>query len=143
MYYILYITRFEECIMHSPLWMLLHRCCQALSTFLSCIVVLARADEASKLIPGMSKLPHWRLQNRPSEAPKFSQDRPRASKSGPRAPQERPRASKSAPRAPVIVPRAPQERPKSAQERSKNVQERPKSRSRAPRDAQRALGAPF
>ena len=74
------------------------------------------------------KIHTLRLQNRPSEGPKSSQDRPGTSRSGPERPKSVPSASQER-------PRASQEPPKSAQERPKSVQERPKSRSRAPRDA--------
>ena len=115
--------------MHSPLWMLLHRCCQALSTFLTCFVVVARVRPLEIDARRLQNRPQ-RLQNRPSEAPKSSQDRPRGSRSGPRASQERPRAPKS-------VPGAPQERPKSA---PRAPQENPRS---APKALQGALGTPL
>ena len=91
----------------------LHRCCQALSTFLTCFVVVARVRPLEINARRLQNRPQ-RLQNRPSEAPKSSQDRPRGSRSGPRASQERPRAPKSVPRASQERPRASQERPNSA-----------------------------
>ena len=125
--------------MHSPLWMLLHCCCQALSTFLTCFVVVPRVRPLEIHARRLQNRPQ-RLQNRPSEAPKSSQDRPRGSRSGPRASQERPRASdsaarapqehpKSAPRAPKSAPRAPQERPRAPQEPLKSAKRRPRDPS--------------
>ena len=67
------------------------------------------------------KIDTQRLQNRPSEGPKSSQDRPGTSRSGP----ERPKS----------VPRASQERPRGSQERHKSAQE-------GPRRLQEASGAP-
>ena len=124
--------------MHSPLWMLLHRCCQALSTFLTCFVVVARVRPLEIDARRLQNQPQ-RLQNPPSEAPKSSQDRPGGSRSGPRASQERPRAPKS-------VPGAPQERPKSAprasQESPRALQERPRPAQEPLKSAQRRPGEP-
>ena len=105
----------------------MHRCCQALSTFLGSLFVVARADESLKSIPGSCQIDPRRFQNQHSEAPNSSQGRvvasrsaARAPKSIPRASQERPRASqerhKSAPRAPKSAPRAPKSTPRVTQE---------------------------
>ena len=86
------------------------------------------------------KIDTQRVQNRPSEGSKSSQNRPgtsrsaperpksvpRGSQEGPRAPQERP---KSAPRASQERPRAPQERPRAPQEPLKSALRRPKDPS--------------
>ena len=151
--YIYIYTRFEACIMHALLTMLLQRCCHfasnafpdpnalpkamALSTFLSrrrCIVVATtrnRCQEAPKSAPGGSKID-----------PRSCQNRAKNAQGVPGAPQERPRSAqerlKSVPRAPKSAPRAAQERPRAPQERPRAPQERPKSDPRAPKSVPRA-----
>jgi len=124
--------------MHSPLWMLLHRCCQALSTFPSCrrCTVVAttrnRCQEAPKSTPGGSKIGSRRCQNRAKigqGGQGASQERLRSGQEHPKSAQERPKSA----------PRAPQERPKSAQERPKSAQEHPKSAQERPREPQEPL----
>ena len=102
----------------------MHRCCQALSTFLGSLFVVARADESLKSIPGSCQIDPRRFQNQHSEAPNSSQGRLVA--------------SRSAPRAPKSIPRASQERPRTSQERPRASQERHKSAPRAPKSAPRA-----
>ena len=138
-YYIYIYTRFEACIMHALLTMLLQRCCHfasnalpdpnalpeamALSTFLSRrrrIVVATtrnRCQEAPKSAPGGSKIDPRSCPNRAKIAqgvPGAPQERPRSAQERPKSAQERP---KSAPRAPQERPRSPQERPRMTQER--------------------------
>ena len=104
--------------MHSLLWMLLHRCCQALSTFPSrrrCIVVATtrnRCRETPKWTPEGSKIDPWMCQNRAKIVlgdPGASQERPRSAQERPKSAQERPKSAQGAPKS---APRAPQERPR-------------------------------
>ena len=92
-----------------------------------------------KLLFSGSKIDSREAQNGPSEASKWSPDRPRTARSGQeraRSPQERP---KSLPRAPQERPRAPQERPRGAQEQPKRRPRDPKTRPRDPKRDQFGL----
>ena len=84
------------------------------------------------------KIDTQRLQNRPSEGSKSSQNRPGTSRSCPERPKSVPSASQERPRAPQERSKSAQERHKSAQERPKSAQERPKSVPRAPQERPRA-----
>ena len=152
----IYNTRFEECIMHSLLWMLLHRCCKALSTFQSrrrrIVVATTRkqCQETPKSFPRASKIHPRRCQNRAKiaqggqgalqERPRSAQERPKSAQERPKSAQERP---KSAPRAPQERPRAPQERPRAPQEPLKSAQRRPRDPSGRHFDASQLEKATF
>ena len=134
--------------MHSLLWMLLHRCCQALSTLpsrLRCFVVATtrnRCHEVSKSMPGGSKIYPRRYQNRAKIAqggPGASQERLRSAQERPKSAQDTPKsaqeASKTAPRAPKRPPRPPQERPRCLQDPQRPPQERPRHPQGQPKSA--------
>ena len=84
------------------------------------------------------KIDIQRLQNRPSEGSKSSQDRPGTSRSAPERPKSVPSASQEGPGAPTerpkSAPRVSQERPRAPQERPRAPQEPLKSSQRRPRD---------
>ena len=150
----IYYTRFEACIMHALLTLLLYRCCHfaidvldssLLPTLNVVGIVVAKRSQRSRVVGVASSLRPLqidarRVQNRPSEDPKstlrgFKID-PRSPRQVKKRPRSVPAASKSVPRAPKSAPRAPKSIPRAPQERPRAAKSGPRAAKSGPRAAQ-------